>query len=153
MKVEELMTQPVFTVSHDQSLSDAAQLMWEQDIGWLPVLDKDNRIVATLTDRDIAMSAFLNGTALCDIPVIKAQSQSLITCNETDNVNTIEELMQANQIRRLPVMDDNDELVGIISLNDIAIAYQAGKKGLDAKRLSNTLASICGHHHAEIKAA
>ena len=148
MKARELMIKNVHSVHCDQNLQDAAQLMWEKDCGWAPVIDEDGKVEATITDRDIAMAAYLNGSRLADIPLHKAQSKSLVTCSQNDDITAIEKIMQSHQLRRLPVVDRSGKLVGLVSLNDIAIAYKSGKNGIDAKGLSDTLAAICTHQHA-----
>lgn len=147
MKVKTLMNKNVFSLSPGQSLNDAAQLMWEHDCGWAPVLDQKGIVEATITDRDIAMAAFLNNARLSDIPLAKAQSASVITCSESDDLNTVEKIMQSEQLRRLPVVNKQHKLVGMIALNDIALAYSAKRQGVDAEGLSNTLAAICSHQH------
>jgi len=147
MKIKQLMTKTVYSINNNQSLSDAAQLMWDHDCGWLPVLDENSKVLAAITDRDIAMAAFLNGKCLSDIPVSKAQSQNLIACGPEDDIKAVEEIMRSNQVRRIPIVDKNASLAGIISLNDIALAYQAGNKGVDPRVLSETLAGICSHDH------
>ena len=68
MKVKTLMNKTVYSLGPDQNLRDAAQLMWEHDCGWAPVLDQNGIVEATITDRDIAMAAFLNDSRLADIP-------------------------------------------------------------------------------------
>ena len=147
MKAKELMIKTVHSVNVDQNLQDAAQLMWEKDCGWAPVIDENGKVQATITDRDIAMAAYLNNARLADIPLHKAQSKSLVTCSQSDDISAIEKIMQSHQLRRLPVVDRNGKLVGLIALNDIAIAYRSGKNGIDAKGLSDTLAAICSHQH------
>lgn len=153
MKVKDLMNKTVHRVHFDQNLQDAAQLMWEKDCGWAPVIDRDGKVQATITDRDIAMAAYLNGTRLADIPLHEAQSKSLVTCSQSADIASVEKTMQSHQLRRLPVVDRNGKLVGVIALNDIAIAYSAGRKGVDAKGVSDTLAAICSHQHAAQQAA
>lgn len=147
MKAKEIMIKTVHSVNVDQNLQDAAQLMWEKDCGWVPVIDENGKVEATITDRDIAMAAFLNNARLADIPLHKAQSKFLVTCSQSDDITAIEKIMQSHQLRRLPVVDSNAKLVGLISLNDIAIAYKSGKNGIDAKGLSDTLAAISTHQH------
>jgi predicted transcriptional regulator len=147
MKIKELMTKRVYSVNHNQNLSDAAQLMWEHDCGWLPVLGKDGKLLATITDRDIAMATFLNGKSLADIPLSEAHSKAVFTCEQNDEVTTAETIMQSNQVRRLPVVNKKAKLVGIVSLNDIALAYQSDNKVVDAIALGKTLAAICKHKH------
>ena len=113
MKVNDVMTKTVYQVSADQTLNDAARLMWDHDCGWLPVVDDHEQVVAALTDRDIAMAAFLNGQCLSELPVAKAQSQTLLTCRPTDGIDQAEKLMQLHRIRRLPVIDKAGHLVGV----------------------------------------
>lgn len=145
MKVKTIMNKTVYSLKPEQNLQDAAQLMWEHDCGWAPVVDREGQVEATITDRDIAMAAFLNNSRLGDMPLTKAQSRSVISCRESDDLTTVEEIMQSEQLRRLPVVNKEHKLVGMIALNDIALAFSAGRKGVDAKGLSETLAAICSH--------
>ena len=149
MKVKTLMNKTVYSLGPDQNLRDAAQLMWEHDCGWAPVLDQNGIVEATITDRDIAMAAFLNDSRLADIPLAKAQSRSVITCSENDDIIAVEKIMQSEQLRRLPVLNKQQKLVGVIALNDIALAFNAGRRGVDAEGLSSTLAAICSHQHPQ----
>jgi len=143
MKVKDLMTQHVFCVSIDQSLNDAAQLMWEHNCGSVPVVNAENRVVGMITDRDIAMAAYINGNRLVDTPVSTTQSRQLISCKRDDDLSAVERLMQAHQVHRVPVVGDNSEPVGILSLNDIAVAYRSGVKSIKPKELCETLSAIC----------
>ena len=145
MKVAEIMTSDVFSVTQQQSLNEAAQLMWEHDIGSVPVLGDDNQVVAMLTDRDIAMASYLNGSRLDHIPVSIAESRQVVCCKPDDEMGTVENLMQENQIRRIPVIGESAELLGIVSLNDLACAYSTNGKTMKSKELSDTLAGICKH--------
>jgi len=157
MHVKEIMTSRVFTIDEDQTLNEAARLMWEHDIGSVPVLGKDNRVSAILTDRDIAMASYFSGRPLADIPVSTAASATeLVCCRPDDEIKSVEKLMRENQVHRIPVTGDDAELVGIVSLNDIARAYAAGNKAVPAKNLSDTLAAICssaGRKRVEVQAA
>lgn len=149
MKAKELMTTTLYSVQHNQNLNDAAKLMWEHDCGWLPVLDDEGKVLATITDRDIAMAAFINSKCLSDIPLAKAQSHFVVSCGQDDDIQDVEAIMQSRQVRRIPVLDKNAMPIGVVSLNDIAIAYQSPKKGVDAEGLSRTLSAICSHGHAQ----
>ena len=145
LKAQDIMTQTLFTIRNNQTLNDAAQLMWEHDCGWLPVVDESNCVVAALTDRDIAMAAFLNGQPLSELPVSIAQSRALVACSPQDSIARVEEIMQSHRVRRLPVIDNSDALVGVVSLNDLAMPYKVSRKGSAAIPLSDTLAAICSH--------
>ena len=144
MKVQNLMTRKVYCVGKEQSLNDAAKLMWEHNCGSAPVVDQDNKVVSMITDRDIAMAAYINGNRLDAIPVSVAQSKHLISCQVDDEMDEVQRLMQTHQMHRIPVLDNKGEAVGIVSLNDIACAQKAGVKGLRAQDISDTLAAICG---------
>ena len=143
MKVQDLMTKHVYCVSTDQSLNDAAHLMWQHNCGSVPVVDKENRVVGMVTDRDIAMAAYINGKCLSDMPISKTQPRQLICCKPEDDIRTVEELMQLYQLHRLPVVGDNSEPLGIVSLNDLAVAYKSGVREIKPKDLSETLSAIC----------
>lgn len=144
MKVENIMTSTVFCVGSGQSLNEASQLMWEHNCGSLPVVDEDNQIVGMLTDRDIAMAAYINGKTLSEIPVSTAHSQELVCCQKGDDISDVQHMMQGHQVHRIPVIGDRGEPLGIVSLNDIARAYKAGTRQIKAKDISDTLAAICG---------
>jgi CBS domain-containing protein len=143
MQVQDLMTSNVFCVRNDQSLNDAAQLMWEHNCGSVPVVDGENRVVGMITDRDIAMAAYIKGSNLGAIPVSTAQSKSLTACELNDDVATVEHMMQSAQLHRIPVLGQNFQPLGIVSLNDLALAYKSGNRSIKAKDLCDTLAAIC----------
>lgn len=144
MKVQSLMTSKVYCVGNEQSLNDAAKLMWEHNCGSAPVVDRDNKVVGMITDRDIAMAAYINGNRLDAIPVSVAHSKHLVSCKVDDEMDDVQRMMQMHQMHRIPVLDKEGEAVGIVSLNDIACAQKAGVKGLRAQDVSDTLAAICG---------
>jgi CBS domain-containing protein len=118
MQVNELMTRDVRIASPDQSLQQAAQLMVELDTGVLPVGEND-RLVGMITDRDIAIRAVAEGkspdTRVRD--VMTADVKYVFEDQEADEVSII---MSDLQVRRLPVVDRNKRLVGILSLGDLA---------------------------------
>jgi CBS domain-containing protein len=146
MLVADLMTRNTTSVRADQSLADAARLMWDCDCGALPVLDGDGaRPVGMITDRDICMATWSHGAAPSAISVKEVMSQSVVHCSESDSLGHAQSLMQSNQIRRLPVLDGEDRLVGILSLADIARATEQAKLVPDASGdgLVATLAGIC----------
>jgi CBS domain-containing protein len=120
MKVKDLMTTDVKCCSEFSSLNTAAKIMWGHDIGCVPIVDKNERLVGMVTDRDICMSAYLQGMALKGALVSTAMSKDVSFCRPEDDLTTAEKLMQEKQIHRLPVIDVQRKLIGIISVNDIA---------------------------------
>jgi CBS domain-containing protein len=157
MKIEQLMTRPVHSCQPQDSINRPAQIMWHGDIGCVPVVDADNRVVGMITDRDIAMAAYTQGRALEDICVESAMANQVCTCLPGDDVSTAEERMQKFQVRRLPVVDADGRLVGIVSMNDIAIEAaqekSARKPEVTLNDVALTLAQISQHRHETLTAA
>lgn len=120
MKVEALMTKSVRTCRPEDSLDSAARIMWDYDCGCVPVLDATDKVIGVITDRDVCMSAWSQGKRLCEIPVASAMSWRVLTIRPNDTVELAEEVMRDNQVRRLPVVDDDSKLVGLLSIADIA---------------------------------
>ena len=122
MRVDQVMTRNVKTCHPDDTLERAAAIMWDYDCGSLPVVqggDGSARVVGMLTDRDVCMAAYTQGRALRDIIVTSAMSQSLCSCRSTDAVGVALKVMETNQVRRLPVLDADDCLIGVLSLADL----------------------------------
>ncbi|WOJ93113.1 CBS domain-containing protein [Congregibacter variabilis] len=143
MQVKNIMTARVFCVDATQSLGDAAHLMYERNCGSAPVVDDKDHIVGMVTDRDITMAAYMNGGSLNSIPVSLAQSQPIVCCKSDDEISDVQHLMQMNQVHRIPVINDDGQPIGIVSLNDIACAYKSGVEGVDPQDIGDTLAAIC----------
>ena len=146
MRVSDIMTREVATVRTDEKASAAAHLMWDCDCGALPVLDETGRAVAVITDRDICMATLFQDRPPSQFPVSLAMSRDLHFCLPEHDVTTAEQRMRVQQIRRLPVLDADRRLVGIVSLADIvrATARAEGKKGtLPSDEVTATLLDIC----------
>src|SRR6185295_9031194 len=119
MQVQELMTTNVATCRADDACSAAVRLMWDCDCGSVPVLDQDGRLAGMITDRDICMAAWSRDISPSAIPLSLVMSRELTVCSSTDDLAAAERSMRANQIRRLPVVDGDRRLLGILSLADI----------------------------------
>src|ERR1039457_4424774 len=119
MKGGDLMTKKVKACHQHDSLNRAAQLMWENDCGAVPVVDSDSKVIGMLTDRDICMAAYTQGVALVEASVGTVMSRNVCACNPSDNISAVAEQMRERQIRRLPVIDKAQRLVGILSISDI----------------------------------
>jgi CBS domain-containing protein len=118
MNVREAMTRDVRLAYPEQTIQQAAQLMAELDVGALPVEDSD-RLVGMITDRDIAVRAVAEGLGP-DTPIREVMSSDIKYCYEDQTVEAIAQNMGNLQLRRLPVVDRNKRLVGILSLGDLA---------------------------------
>ena len=121
MKVSELMTPEVFTCNDRAMLAEAVKLMWEHDIGFVPVLSAANGApVGVITDRDACMAAWFQGKPLWDIPVRSAMSTRVFSCRDVSEVDEAELLMSEYQVHRLPVLDGEGKLCGIVTETDFA---------------------------------
>jgi CBS domain-containing protein len=145
MNVQELMTREVASCQAADPCSAAAKLMWDHDCGSIPVLGEDGRLAGIITDRDICMAAWMRDRSPAQIEIGSVMSRDLHVCTPTDTVAASERLMRANQIRRLPVVDRDRRLLGILSTADIVRGTKDGRGG--TKRVSEevaaTLAAIC----------
>jgi len=119
MKVSEIMTREVETVTPDTTLQEAAKLMARVDAGALPILEND-RLSGIITDRDIAVRAVGEGRDPATTKVRDIMSAQVRHVAEDDNVEEVADLMAELQVRRLPVVNRERRVVGIVSLGDIA---------------------------------
>jgi len=120
MHVSEVMTRGVECTRPETTLDEAANRMRELNVGLLPVCDHD-RLVGMLTDRDITVRATAEALDPLICQVRDVMTPRVTWCYEDDDVTEAGQKMKENQIRRLPVMDRNKRLVGIVSLGDLAI--------------------------------
>jgi CBS domain-containing protein len=139
MKVSDLMSRQVASIRVTDHASAAARLMWDCDCGAVPVLDEDSRAVGIITDRDICMATLHQDRPASAIAIWEAMSKTLHSCAPDDNVGTAAELMRKYQIRRVPVLDKERRLVGILSLADVVRATEGRK----IDEVVATLANIC----------
>ena len=136
MQVKELMTRDVRVISPDDTIERAAQLMGQIDAGVLPVGDND-RLVGMITDRDIAIRGVAEGCSP-SAKVRDVMSQEVCYCFDDADADDVLENMAEIQIRRMPVVNHDKRLVGIVSLTDIAKAEEeeAGEALRDITRPS-----------------
>jgi CBS domain-containing protein len=146
MRVGELMTRDVVMASPGQKLRDVAAEMEKHDIGVLPVGDND-RLVGIITDRDIAVRGISHGLGP-DASVRDVMSAGVRYCFEDDDIDDLAQNMADEQIRRLPVLNGEKRLVGIISLGDVAISQEGNVSEM-------ALSGICqtGGHHCQSQSA
>lgn len=141
MRVRDIMSSPAVTCSPSDSLEKAAQMLWAHDCGVLPVIGEHGRAIATITDRDICMGAFTKGARLADLQVANSMSKSVVTCNADDPIGTAARTMTKHGVRRLPVVDADGRVCGVLSLNDLArTAPRNGAVGRDALEV---MTSVC----------
>jgi CBS domain-containing protein len=149
MKAEKIMTSDVATCRPDDTLNEAARVMWEHDCGFVPITAEPagGAVVGILTDRDVCMAAYTRGQRLGEIRVADVMSKDICSCKATDDLDAVEELMRGSQVHRLPVLDRDARLLGVISLADIAreALREAGSRSREVTsgEIGVTIAAIC----------
>jgi CBS domain-containing protein len=153
MLIQDLMTRNPVTCGPEDSLNQAAQLMWDFDCGCVPIVDSERRLVGMLTDRDVCIAAYTQGKPIHDITASAAMANEVYSCLPDDTIAEAEEIMRAHRVRRLPVIDLDGRLLGLISLNDLAreaVREQTRRsKDVTPARVGTTLAAICQPREAK----
>ena len=145
MKVKDIMTAAACCTTSDTNLAAAAALMLDGDCGILPVIE-DGKLVGVVTDRDMYIALATRNKLASDVTVGEVVQTPVHTCGPDDDVQTALETMKQHLVRRLPVEGFGGTVLGVISLNDIALAAGARKPVREVDVL-NTLQAICAHHH------
>jgi CBS domain-containing protein len=135
MKVKDVMTTEVNLVAPDTSLFDAAKIMRERGIGILPIGEND-RLVGMLTDRDIVVRGIASNRDMKRTAVRDVMSAKILYCYDDQSVEEACANMGSSQVRRLPVVNRDKRLVGIVSLGDIALHGAAPACGEALERIS-----------------
>ncbi len=120
MKIKDISTPAPRCISPDDSLVEAAAEMMALDIGWLPICEND-RLIGTVTDRDITIRAVAEGFDPNITTVRQVMSRVVIYCFDDQDIWNAAQMMETNKIRRLPVLNRDKRLVGIVSLGDLAV--------------------------------
>ena len=121
-RVSEWMNKDIAVVHPWENLSRVAQLCWEKDIGWLPVLDESHKLVGVITDRDALLTAHFRGQCPSEVRVDQAMSRELKSVLPQTTLPAALEVMARNSVRRLPVLDEHQRLVGVVTMGDLARA-------------------------------
>jgi len=153
MKTRQVMTRFVLTVDPRDALDRAARIMSGRRCGCLPVVEEGQRLVGILTDRDICMTAARRGLALNALQVQDAMRTPVFSCEPETHVEDALALMVRHRVRRLPVIDPQGSLVGILSLDDVArhgeLAGDEVAPALSPATVGRTLARILCSAEAE----
>ena len=129
MKIQDIMSVDPSTVTPDTPITEAARLMKDHNIGMLPVVESEGsrRLVGVVTDRDITIRHVAAGH-LSDCPVREAMTDNVSTCKANENVDRVMTLMAEEQVRRIPIVDERGQLIGVVSQADILLEGGDGKK-------------------------
>jgi CBS domain-containing protein len=156
MKVKELMTVDPMAIWITESLASAAKSMWENDCGILPIVKDGGKVVGVITDRDICMATAIRNRPESTISVEEVMTRDVFSVTPNDDVHKALQLMQEHKVRRLPVLNAEGELKGMLSMNDVVLKAQEpnGKKPpLTFHDVVKTYKAICEHPVPMVKAA
>jgi CBS domain-containing protein len=135
MKVESSMHKGVEWVSPQTPVIVLANIMREQDIGAIPIGEND-RLIGMVTDRDVTVRGVTNGTDVSALTAKEIMTKGIVWCRDADDVSHAANIMQSKQIRRLPVIDKDKRMVGILSLGDLSHAASEGTAAAVTKAVS-----------------
>lgn len=129
-QLKDLMSRNVKVISPDMSIEEAARQMRDGDFGMMPVGDAEN-MIGTISDRDIAIRAVAFGLGV-ETKVRDVMSKGVSSALDTDTVDQAVKIMSERQVRRLPVVDQDTKLVGIVALGDLAVKASESKPAAQA---------------------
>jgi CBS domain-containing protein len=144
MKVKDAMHHYAFSVHPNSSVSEIAETMRIHDVGAVPVIE-DHKISGMVTDRDIVVRGFLNGGNPSNLKARDVMTKRVITCRGNEDLQEAVEIMEKHKIRRLPVVDEKNVLIGMLSLGDIAQVSSP-------KLIAEAVMSVADHHKNNNKA-
>ena len=137
MRVTDCMCHNVMWVKPETTVSDCINLMAEYKIGCVPVCNDDQNVVGMVTDRDVLLRTVCCDKDIKTTPVSDIMTTNVLCCNWDEPISTAEKIMSKNQVRRLPVIEDN-KIVGILSIGDIGRNQNTNKNNF-----SITMENIC----------
>lgn len=137
-RVRDIMTREPQCVTQNEKLGRVAKMMRDEDCGAIPVVagENDRKIIGMVTDRDIVVRVVADGKNPTDIPVEIAMTKEVYSVKEDDSVESVFKIMSDRQVRRVPVVDQNDRLIGIVAQADIAT------ESSDTQKVARTVEEI-----------
>jgi len=149
MQVAEMMSKAIRTCSPNDNLAEATNLMWEQDCGVLPVVE-DGRLEGILTDRDICIALGTRNRRASEIDVKEVATRDVKTCSPGTDVETAMLLMRRAKVRRLPVVEESGQVIGIITLNDLVMAATPKRGPIAYEDVVDTLKAVSAPWHHSV---
>ena len=138
MKVKDCMNDDIIYLMPEATIEDCAKLMENNHIGSIPVCNPDKKILGIVTDRDIILRSIACSKDVKTTPISEIMTTNVYYCFENDEISSIQNKMSKEQIRRLPVVDSNKEVIGIISIGDLCTS-----KNVNSMDTIQTLENIC----------
>jgi CBS domain-containing protein len=146
MKVKELMSTDVKSCREETDLATVVRMMWEGDCGIVPVVDDQLHVTGVITDRDICVAAGTRSLDPARIRVSEAMARNVATCLEDADAHTALRALKEHRVRRLPIVNRQNRLVGVLSVNDLAMRADLRQgAAVPAEEFLETLRVICAH--------
>lgn len=152
--VEDIMTRTPWYCAPETNLATVAELMWVHDCGALPVV-AHGHVLGMITDRDVAIALGTRGIPAREITAVEVATAPVVYCRAADDIHAALHLMGGAKVRRLPVIDDHNELVGMIGVNDLILAARPldGRSAeLDDEQVIEVMRQICAHEKTQVMA-
>lgn len=150
MKVKDVMTSRARSSQKQTSLKEVAQIMKDDDFGVLPVVDDQNKVIGMITDRDISLTLAGLDSKPSQVTVDRAMSTKHYSVSPEDDVKKALDVMKEHRVRRLPVVDKEQHLQGVLSINDLILESHSSKESKEEPvydHVMETFKSICEHTH------
>jgi len=160
MRVHDVMRRDPVVCHPETNLAQAAALMWDHDCGALPVVNEDGQMTGLITDRDICIALGTRNARPSDLTAGDVASGKPLTCGADDDVHSALHIMRQEGVRRLPVVNAEGVVEGILCLDDIVLRAQCEDgttwPGISFEDVVNTFRGICwrcAHHGRQPRAA
>lgn len=146
MKVKDLMSPDVQSCTPETDLATVARMMWDNDCGMIPVVDGQRHVTGVITDRDICIAAATRALEPARIRVSDAMTHDVATCTEDADTRSALQALKEHRVRRLPVVNRQDRLVGVLSMSDL-VSRADGRQGagVPGEEFLDTLRVISAH--------
>lgn len=152
MTARDVMSTPPQTCQPGTDLAAVTKLMWDKDCGFVPVVDAAGRLAGVVTDRDICVAAATKRQPPERIAASQAMSPGVHACLPGDTLDSVLGAMAKFQVRRLPVIDADGQLLGVVSMNDIVRAV-GRRGGPSASAVVSALSAVCAPRTLEVAGA
>lgn len=129
MKVADVMMRTPASCTADTNLAAAVEILWNRNCGMLPIVDRDGKVTGVVTDRDICIALGTRNRPAAEITVAQVLPSLLFACKPDDDIHTALAIISGAKVRRLPVIDENGKLKGILSLDDVVLHAETGAAG------------------------
>ena len=154
MKVKEIMMGAPYVCRRDTNLGEATRLMWVGNCGFLPVLNNEGHVCGVITDRDICMALGTRSKLAGDVSVGEVATGKVYSCSPDDEIHVALLTMRDGHVRRLPVVDGDGKIVGVLSMDDILMHAQPASSGqvvdLSTEEVVRTFRGIPGSNLPQV---